>query len=66
MITFVGGPMDGEEVESFFFPFDEVHIGEPDNDLVYVYSRNEETMNYDYEGEFESSEIEYEEDEDEE
>ena len=58
--------MDGEIVEDLFFPFDEVHIGEPGSDLVYVYSRNEETMNYDYEGEFESSEIEYEEDEDEE
>lgn len=66
MITFNGGPMDGEDVDEFFFPFDEIHIGEPGTDLVYVYSRNEETMNYDYDGEFPSSDIEYEEDEDEE
>jgi hypothetical protein len=65
MITFVGGPMDGELVEEFFFPYDEIHIDEAENDLVYIYSRNEETMNYDYEGEFESSETQYEEDEDE-
>lgn len=65
MITFVGGPFDGEEVDEFFFPFGEVHIGKMGSDLVYIYSRNEETMNYDYEGEFKSSEIEYEEDEDE-
>jgi hypothetical protein len=65
MITFVGGPMDGELVEEFFFPYDEIHIDASVNDLVYIYSRNEETMNYDYEGEFESSETQYEEDEDE-
>jgi hypothetical protein len=65
MITFNGGPMDGELVEEFFFPYDEIHISESGNDLVYIYSRNEETMNYDYEGEFESSEMQYEEDEDE-
>ena len=58
--------MDGEDVDDFFFPFDEIHIGKPGTDLVYVYSRNEETMNYEYDGEFTSSDIEYEEDEDEE
>lgn len=65
MITFTGGPFDGEEVDESFFSFGELHIGKIGSDLVYIYSRNEETMNYDYEGEFKSSEIEYMEDEDE-
>jgi hypothetical protein len=65
MITFNGGPMDGEDVEDLFFPFDEIHIAGKNDELVYIYMRNDDTMNYDYQGEFDSSDIEYKEDEDE-
>lgn len=63
MITFQGGPMDGERVPTDFLEFDEIHMQNDENSPVYVYFREEH--NYNYEGEFPPSEIEYEEDEDE-
>jgi hypothetical protein len=65
MITFQGGPMDGEDVPDEFFPFDEVHIQNDENDPVYVYMKDDDNMCYNYEGEFMPSDIYYKEDEDE-
>lgn len=65
MITFTGGPFDGEMYDEEY-PFDEIHFQRHDDEPVYIYIRDEDSLNYQYQGEFASWEVKYTEDDDEE
>ena len=65
---FIGGPMDGTEVpvDEDEEVLDEIHVDIIDerlNNLVHVYTEDEETGNYQYQGQFKKNELEDTEDE---
>jgi hypothetical protein len=65
---FVGGPMDGTKVpvDEDEEVLDEIHVDIIDerlNNLVHVYTEDEETGNYQYQGQFKRNELEEDEDE---
>ena len=65
---FIGGPMDGTKVpvNEDEEVLDEIHVDIIDerlNNLVHVYTEDEETGNYQYQGQFKRNELEEDEDE---